>query len=67
LSFVSSFYLTGSIMENAEPLVPLLGSANNLDTGSSLIQTAAMVPSTLFGMAIGIMGYIGEDLGSSLA
>ena len=58
--------LTGSIMDNAEPLVPLLGSAQNLDTGSSFIQTMAMIPSMLFGMAIGILGYIGEDLGSSL-
>lgn len=57
--------LSGSIIENAGPIAPLLGSAQNLDTGSSLIQTAANVPSTLFGMAVGILGYIGEDLGST--
>ena len=59
--------LTGSIMENASDLAPLLGSAQNLNTGSSFIQTAANLPATLFGMAIGILGYIGEDLGSTTA
>lgn len=65
MDLISSIDLTGSIIENAEPMAPLLGSAQNLDTGSSLIQTAANLPATLFGAAVGILGYIGEDLGST--